>query len=160
VGGDGGGSPHPSSSWRLDDNWEELLQELRVAQTGVQILTGFLLTLPFSDAFEDVPPHSRVVYGCVLGCAVVATLLLLTPVALHRALFRRGQRPWLVETADGVARAGLVAMALANIGAVWLILDFVFTAAVAWGFTAVLVAGLVAGWVVVPVLRRRVADED
>ncbi|TCI97557.1 DUF6328 family protein [Aeromicrobium sp. IC_218] len=160
MGDDGGGSPHPSSSRRLDDNWEELLQELRVAQTGVQILTGFLLTLPFSDAFEDVPPHSRVVYGCVLGCAVVATLLLLTPVALHRALFRRGERPWLVETADAVARAGLVAMALANIGAVWLILDFVFAPAIAWGFSAFLVVGLLVGWVAVPMVRRRAAGDD
>jgi len=148
-------SPHPSSSRRLDENWEELLQELRVAQTGVQILTGFLLTLPFTDAFEQVPERSRVVYGCVLGCAVTATLLLLTPVALHRALFRRGQRPWLVGAADALARAGLVAMALANIGAVWLILDFVFRAAVAWTATGVLLTGLVLGWLVLPLARRR-----
>ena len=153
-------SPHPSSSRRLDENWEELLQELRVAQTGVQILTGFLLTLPFSDAFEDVPERSRVVYGCVLGCAVAATLLLLTPVALHRALFRRGQRPWLVGASDLLARAGLVALALANIGAVWLILDFVFAAAVAWTATGVLLGGLVLGWVVLPLVRRHTGPDD
>ncbi len=95
----------------------------------------------------------------MLCCAVVATLLLLTPVALHRALFRRGQRPWLVEAADAVARAGLLAKALANLGAVWLILDFVFSATLAWWVVGVLVSGLLAGWVALPLVRRRLSDD-
>ena len=89
---------------RLDRNWQEILQELRVAQTGVQILTGFLLTIPFTPRFESLPESRQVTYTVVLCGAVISTLLLMTPVALHRALFHRGARPWLVETADRFAR--------------------------------------------------------
>jgi hypothetical protein len=140
---------------RLDRNWQELLQELRVAQTGVQILTGFLLTLPFTPRFESLSQSRHVVYAVVLCAAVVATFLLMTPVALHRALFHRGARPWLVEAADRVARWGLGALALANIGAVWLILDVVATAAVASIVAALLSVFIALVWVVLPAHERR-----
>lgn len=138
------------SEAKLDRNWQELLQELRVAQTGVQILTGFLLTLPFTPRFETLAESRRTVYAAVLCSAVVATFLLMTPVALHRALFHRHARPWLVEAAHHSSRWGLGTLAFANIGAVWLILDVVATTWVAW-LIAVLLAGFViAVWVVLP----------
>lgn len=140
---------------RLDRNWQELLQELRVAQTGVQILTGFLLTIPFSPRFGDLDSSRQAVYGVVLCTAVIATILLMTPVALHRALFHRGARPWLVETADRLARWGLGAQALAMLGAVWLILDFIGTAWVAAVVVIALSVFVLAVWVVLPVRERR-----
>lgn len=143
------------SPQRLDRNWQELLQELRVAQTGVQILTGFLLTIPFTPRFESLPVASRTVYGCVLGSAVIATFLLMTPVALHRALFRRGQRPWLVKQADTAARFGMGFLAVANIGALWLILDFISSRLLAFVAAGLLTAGVLWLWVLLPRVQRR-----
>ena len=142
---------------RMDRRWTELLQELRVAQTGVQILTAFLLTLPFQPAFKDLSDSRTYVYVGVLLAAMTSMLMLLTPVALHRALFRRGLKPWLVQTANLITRAGLVLLVAANVGAVWLVMDAVVGVAGA-SIAAGVLTGLVAvGWLVVPawVLKGR-----
>ena len=110
---------------RLTRNLHELLQELRVTQTGVQILTGFLLTLPFSNRFPPLTDTQRHVYLAVLAGSVVSTGLIVAPVAFHRVLFRRGRRPWIVTHANRAARAGLLALALTTSGAVWLVFDIV-----------------------------------
>jgi len=138
----------------LDRNWQELLQELRVAQTGVQILTGFLLTLPFTPRFQDIPGESRFVYGVVLSAAISATFLLMTPVALHRALFHRGERPWLVDAADTAARYGLATLALANLGAMWLILDVISSRVLASVAVGVLSVAILWLWVLLPRQER------
>jgi len=142
---------------RIDRNWSELLQELRVAQTGVQILTAFLLTLPFQPAFENLSESRTYVYVGVLLSAMLSMLFLLSPVALHRALFRRGLRPWLVETANVFSRGGLVLLVVANVGAVWLVLDAVLDVTAASIVAAVLVGFTTIGWLVLPVwvLRGR-----
>ena len=139
-----------STRERMDRNWTELLQELRVAQTGVQILTAFLLTVPFQPAFKDLSESRTYVYVGVLLSAMTAMLMLLTPVALHRAVFRRGLKPWLVQTANVITRAGLVLLVAANVGAVWLVMDAVVGLAGA-SIAAGVLAGLVTvGWLVVP----------
>jgi hypothetical protein len=142
---------------RIDRNWSELLQELRVAQTGVQILTAFLLTLPFQPAFERLPESRTYVYVGVLLSAMLSMLFLLSPVALHRALFRRGLRPWLVQTANVFSRGGLVLLVVANVGAVWLVLDAVLDVTAASIAASVLVGFTTIGWLVLPVwvLRGR-----
>src|ERR1700712_4312613 len=81
---------------RLDRNWSDLLQELRVVQTGVQLLTGLLLTVPFQARFSDLTGYQRVVYQATVSTSVIATALLITPVALHRLLFRQHARRSLV----------------------------------------------------------------
>jgi hypothetical protein len=81
---------------------------------------------------------------------VAATFLLMTPVALHRALFHRHARPWLVEAAHQSSRWGLGALALANIGAVWLILDVVTEPWIAWLVAALIAAFVIVAWVLVP----------
>ena len=140
---------------RIDRNWNELLQELRVAQTGVQILTAFLLTLPFQPVFEDLPDSRSYVYVGVLLSAMLSMLMLLTPVALHRALFHRGVRPWLVETANVFSRVGLALLVAANVGAVWLVLDVVLGITAA-SIAAALLAGLTTvGWLVLPAWRLK-----
>jgi Family of unknown function (DUF6328) len=119
------GEPEETESEKLTRNLNELLQELRVTQTGVQILTGFLLTLPFTARFKALDDVQRYSYLAVLSGSVLATGLIIAPVAFHRVLFRHGQRAWLVEAANTAARAGLAALALTTSGMVWLVFDLV-----------------------------------
>jgi thiosulfate reductase cytochrome b subunit len=123
--GDTRGGESESDSERLTRNLNELLQELRVTQTGVQILTGFLLTLPFSQRFQELDAVQRTSYLMILSGSVVATGLIIAPVAFHRVLFRHGERPWLVKAANRAALAGLVSLALTTSGVVWLVFDLV-----------------------------------
>src|SRR6202012_710264 len=101
---------------RLDRNWLSLLQELRVVQTGVQLLTGFLLTLPFQQRFGVLDTTMRVVYLITVGSSVCATVLLEAPVAIHRLLFRRHRIEIVVSAAHRLAYAGLVIMGSALAG--------------------------------------------
>ena len=138
----------------INRNWTELIQELRSTQTGVQVLTGFLLTVPFSDRFDTLDDVQRTAYLLVLSGAVAATAAILSPVAYHRILFRRGRRPWLVTTANKVARVGLVLVALTTCGVVFLTFDL------AIGRTGGVVASVVAFvgylvlWVGIPLRAR------
>ena len=93
---------------RLDRNWASLLQELRVVQTGVQLLTGFLLTLPFQQRFDILADDMQRVYLATVSVAVLSTALLIAPVGMHRLLFRRHQLAALVSAAHVCAYAGLV----------------------------------------------------
>ena len=147
---------------RIDRNWNELLQELRVAQTGVQILTAFLLTLPFQPAFKELSDTRTYVYVGVLLSAMMSMLFLLSPVARHRALFHRGVRPWLVEAANMISRGGLVLLVAANVGAVWLVLDVVLGVAAASIAGAILAGFTTIGWLVLPawVLKERGTESD
>lgn len=88
---------------RLDRNWADLLQELRVLQTGVQLLTGFLLTLPFQSVFAELGAFQHTVYLVTVGCAITATGFLVAPVSLHRFLFRRHLRSQMVTVAHYLA---------------------------------------------------------
>ena len=111
---------------RLDRNYGELLQELRVAQTGVQLLVAFLLSIAFSPRFAETTPFQRGVYFGTLLLAVTATILLIAPVSHHRIVFRHRLKRELVKTANSEALAGLMLLALALLGAVLLITDFLF----------------------------------
>ena len=91
----------------LTRNWDELLQEIRVTQTGVQILTGFLLTVPFSNRFDELTELPADVYLAVLAGSVLTTGLVVAPVAMHRVLFRQRRRELLVESGNRFAMAGL-----------------------------------------------------
>jgi hypothetical protein len=140
---------------RLDRNWAELLQELRVVQTGVQFLTGFLVTLPFQQRFSGLGTAERVTYLCALGFAVTATALVIAPVALHRMLFRRHARPELVATAHRLALGGYCLLGLAVVAVVLLIFDVVqgtLAGVVAGSVTAIGLAGL---WGILPAWQRR-----
>lgn len=110
---------------RLNRNWEELLQELRVMQTGVQILTGFLLTVPFSNRFTDLDHLQVTAYLVVLCLAILTTAFVIAPVAFHRMLFRRREKAWLVGAAHLASRAGLVLLVLSSSGVLYLAFDVV-----------------------------------
>ncbi|ORW29801.1 DUF6328 family protein [Mycobacterium palustre] len=139
---------------RLDRNWTSLLQELRVVQTGVQLLTGFLLTLPFQQRFDVLSPPLRIVYLITVGCSVGATVLLVAPVGIHRLLFRRHHLQVLVSAAHRCAYAGLALLGSALTG-----VTVIVFAAVA-GRAAGLIAGACAlvlfafFWWVLPLLLR------
>lgn len=143
---------------RADRNWEELLQELRVMQTGTQILTGFLLAVAFTPRFEDMDEFQRDVYVVLVGLAAVATILALAPVGMHRALFGRRRKPELVRVAARIVKIDLVAIAALTIGVTTLIIDFTV------GRTAGLIAlvssfvGVLLLWLVLPRLVRREAE--
>jgi Family of unknown function (DUF6328) len=112
---------HETSTERLDRNWTELLQELRVVQTGVQFLTGFLLTLPLQQRFTTLSTDERVIYLCAVGFAVGSTAAVIAPVALHRVLFRQHARPELVSLAHRLALVGYWCLAAAITAVVLLI---------------------------------------
>lgn len=142
---------------RADRNFQELLAELRVLQTGVQILFGFLLIFAVQPRFEQISAFSKVIYLATLVLCCVATAFLMAPVAYHRTLFARGMKPEIVQSSDRLAHGGIAALFLAIISALLLILDLVIDsraiAAVLTGCVAVVFASL---WYVLPHrLRRR-----
>ena len=114
---------HFTEDQRLDRNWGDLLQELRVTQTGVQLLAGFLLTLPFQQRFATLRPWQQDVYLVDVGLAIAATVLLVAPVLMHRLLFREHQRPRIVGFAHRCATWGGSLFGAAIIGVVYLVFD-------------------------------------
>jgi len=150
-------SPDPrdeSQAERDDRNLAELLQELRVAGLGVQVLFGFLLSLPFTNRFAAIKPGQRDLYLADLVLSAVATALLLGPVAYHRLVFRRGKKEGLVRAANVMAIAGLATVGLAVSAAVLLVTSYV-GGGLAAGLITAFVAGLLAVmWFVFPLTRR------
>jgi energy-converting hydrogenase Eha subunit A len=140
---------------RLDRNWNDLLQELRVIQTGVQLLTGFLLTLPFQQNFSELTSTQRGIYLSTVVASIIATAFLQAPVGVHRALFRQHQRERTVLIAHRLAKVGLVFLAVAITGVTLIVFS------VLHGMTVAVVAGVLAAllvsslWWILPRLVRR-----
>ena len=143
---------------RWDRNFTELLQELRVAQTGVQILFGFLLTVPFSNRFSHATTLQVAVYTVTVLAAAVAAALLIAPVSHHRRVFRQGRKPELVHWADRVAQAGLAALLVAMSGVVFLVLDVLKGIALALPLTVAVVLVYCLLWYLMP--RLVYSDTD
>lgn len=144
-----------SEAERADRNLAELLQELRVAGLGVQVLFGFLLSLPFTTRFAQLSQGQRALYLATLVLAAVATALLLGPVAYHRLVFRHGQKERLVRAASVMAITGLATVGLAVSAAVLLVTGYV-TSGLAAGLITALVSCLFGGlWFAFPLARRR-----
>ncbi len=139
---------------RLDRNLTELLQELRVVQTGVQLLTGFLLTLPFQARFETLSTPMRDLYLAVVAASITATVFLSAPVAAHRVLFRMHRMASVVGSAHHFAMIGLILLGLALTGVAVLIFDTV-AGPVAGTIAGVACAGLfILVWVGHPLWQR------
>jgi hypothetical protein len=143
-----------SEDERADRQYNELLQELRVAQTGVQFLFAFLLTLAFTQRFPQVTDFQHWVYVATLTATAVSSALLIGPVPFHRILFRRGLKPRLVRGADLMARGGLAMLLLAINGAVLLILDVVLTGPLPFVMSGAVALWFVLVWYVVPLTAR------
>ncbi|HEX5917425.1 MAG TPA: DUF6328 family protein [Nocardioides sp.] len=139
---------------RADRNWNELLQELRVSQTGVQVLAGFLVTLPFQSRFEELDAFQRAWYVGLLALAFATVGVMLAPVAIHRHVFQSDAKPELVQAGHRLTSVALAMIAVLMGGIFFLVVDMVYdrTAAAAGAVGSVVVlAGLLL------VLPRRVA---
>ena len=152
--------PNESEKARWDRNFADLLQELRVAQTGVQILFAFLLTLPFSSGFPKVSPFQKDTYVFALISAAFATAMIISPVAFHRALFRQGRKPELVRYAHRMATGGLAFMLISMVGSVLLITDYLLDRWVSIVLTVITSAGFLTFWVVLPFARREWGEDE
>jgi amino acid transporter len=139
---------------RLDRNFLELLQELRVAQTGVQILFAFLLSLAFTQRFGALTAIQRDIYVVALVAAAVAAALFIAPVAWHRLLFRRRRKDELVRTGNWMALAGLAALFLSVVAAVLLIVDVALGPRWAVLITSATAVWYVMFWSVLPIRSR------
>jgi hypothetical protein len=139
---------------RLDRNLGELLQELRVALPGVQVLFAFLLAVPFQQNFTKITGFQKGAYFATLICTAISAILLISPSAYHRLTFRYQQKRRLVFYANRFAIVGLAFLALAMTGAIMLITDVLFgtTATVIMTIAALLTFGIF--WFALPLQRR------
>jgi hypothetical protein len=153
-----GSGREESKSERIDRELIELLNELRVALPGVQVLFAFLLTVPFAQGFAQTTTFQRDLFFAVLSATAISAALLIAPSAWHRIHFRQRDKEHMLLTSNKLTMAGLFFLALAMVGAVMLIADFVFssTLAVISGIVAALVFGAL--WAIVPVTRRATTD--
>ncbi|WP_254303469.1 DUF6328 family protein [Rhodococcoides kyotonense] len=143
---------------QLDRNWNALLQELRVVQTGVQLLTGFLLTVPFQGRFDQLSSTGRAVYLVTVAASIVATILLIAPVGMHRLLFRKRAIGYLVRVGNRLAILGLLSLAVALVGVVTLTFDLVLGIVGAVSAAIVVAVLLIGLWWVLP--RSHLAHGD
>jgi hypothetical protein len=142
---------------RLDRNTVELLNELRVAGTGIQVMFAFLLILPFNTGWKRVDGFERTVYFVTLLVVAMAAFLIMAPPIHHRLLFRHGEKPFLIEIGNYMAIGGMVCLGLGFIGILVLISDVVVGGS-APAVVGVLAAAAIAGlWFVLPLARR---DEE
>ena len=144
---------------RADRNLTELLQELRVALPGVQVLFAFLLAVPFQPRFEDVSSFQRDVYVFTLLFSAIASALLISPSAYHRLNFRRRDKEHIVEIASTFTIMGLVALALAMTGAVLLVMDWLLDGAIVVVIVAMVALMFAVLWFGLPLRRRAVTSE-
>jgi len=139
---------------QLDRNYGELLQELRVAQVGVQILFASLLTVVFNQRFTTISSLQRGTYVVALLAAACSVALLVGPVAFHRIVFRHSQKDDLVRVSHRMALGGLACLAVAIVSAVLFILEQVLGKTPALWYSAGVAAVFVVLWLVVPVVSR------
>lgn len=149
-----------SAAERADRNMGELLQELRVALPGVQVLFAFLLTVPFAQGFANLTADQRDLYFGVLMSTAVATAFLIAPSALHRLLFRQRDKEYLVQLSNRLTIVGLLVLGISITGAVLLIADLLFNGPKVAIFTAIVGGLILLLWVVLPLVRRATLDEN
>jgi uncharacterized protein DUF6328 len=143
-----------SEEERLDRNLLELLNELRVALPGVQVLFAFLLTVPFTQRFASLTQTQEKVYYATLLATATSALLLIAPSAHHRINFRKQDKAYIVFIANKLTIAGLAFLAAAMSCVVWLITDLLYGSTATAIATATTALSFAALWYVVPVVRR------
>jgi Family of unknown function (DUF6328) len=138
---------------RTERQMAELLQELRVALPGVQILFAFLLTVPFAQGFQQVTGFQKNLFFATLLCTAISTACLIAPTATHRLRFHKRDRKFVIESANTLLIAGLVFLALAIVAAVALITDYMFDGAARWIWPALVAVVVVGLWFARPLAR-------
>lgn len=151
-----GYSRQESKAQQLDRNWAELVQELRVIGTGVQILFAFLLSIAFQARFSQTTAFQRDVYLATLMLSGLATAIFIAPVAVHRFLFRFRVKDEVVDVTNVLAVVGLVVLSVTTVGAILLVSDWVAGATGAVVCTTLAAIVFAVGWFLFPIwLRRR-----
>jgi drug/metabolite transporter (DMT)-like permease len=140
---------------RADRNLSDLLQELRVALPGVQVLFAFLLTVPFSQRFSELSRFQEWLYFGVMIAVALATIMLVAPTAGHRILFRRQQKEFIVTLSNTLALVGLMLLAVAMTGAIALISGFILGTTTAVVSTIVMAVAFAGFWFFGPIRRRQ-----
>jgi cell division protein FtsL len=140
---------------KQDRQMIELLNELRVALPGVQILFGFLLTAPFAQGFRRINGFEKALFYATLLCTALSTVCFIAPSATHRLRFHQRDRQYVIETANKYAIAGLVLLGVAIVLALVMITDVLYNGAAIYAFPAAIALLLVAIWFVRPLWRGR-----
>ncbi len=155
-------APHPADGRdetvdeRADRNWSEVLQELRVLQTGTQILTGFLLALAFQPGFADLDATQRVFYLILVVLAALSAIVALAPVAFHRTVFRQHAKPTVVAYGHAALVTALGTVSVLLVGVVAFVFLVVVGTLAAWIAGAALGVLIAVLWAAIPgVLRRQ-----
>jgi hypothetical protein len=143
---------------KQDRQMIELLNELRIALPGVQILFGFLLTAPFAQGFRRINATEKALFYGTLLCTALSTICLIAPSATHRLRFHKGDRQYIIETAHTYTIAGLTFLAIAIVLALVMITDVLYSGAAIFAFPAAIALLLVGVWFVRPLLRGRVEN--
>ena len=146
---------HETELERYDRNLTELMGELRVALPGVQVLFAFLLVAPFNQRFGTVSTFERWLYFATLLWTLLASMLLIAPTLTHRLAFRRGDKAYVVASANRMTIAGLCSFAVAMTSAIFLITHYLFGPLTAIITTVVVVAAFLIIWFALPLRRRR-----
>lgn len=143
-----------SPAERADRNWNEVLQELRVLQTGTQILTGFLLALAFQPAFADLTDAQQVMYLGLVVVSALSSIIALAPVALHRVLFRQHAKAIVVAYGHVALVTALLIVSVLMVGVVGFVFDVVVGATAAMWALLALALVIVALWIAAPAIIR------
>jgi hypothetical protein len=139
---------------KLDRRWQELLNELRVALPGVQVLFAFLLAVPFQQRFAEIDTFQRTTYFVTLLLAAASTVCLIAPSAYHRVLFHQGEKPHIIEMGNRFAIAGLVFLALAMNSAIVLVTDVIYTKDTVFLIAALTTSLFIWTWFGLGIMRR------
>ena len=145
---------------RLNRQLDQLLNELRVAMPGVQVLFAFLLAVPFQQRFSTVTEFQRDVYFVTLLAAAAASALFIAPSAFHRLMFKSGDKRYLIAISSRFAVVGFACLAIAMNGAVLLVTDVLFDGAIVVVTVAITVALYVGLWFVLGIVRRLVREHS
>jgi hypothetical protein len=141
------------SEEKRDRQMLELLNELRVALPGVQILFGFLLTVPFAQGFEKVTSTQRTLFYATLMATAASTVCLIAPSAIHRLRFHRHDRAYIIEAANRYVIAGLIFLAMAIVLAIAMVTDFLYDDWITWAAPTAIALALFVTWFLRPLLR-------
>ena len=143
---------------RADRNWNEVLQELRVLQTGTQILTGFLLALAFQPAFADLSEGQRAIYLTLVVMSALSAIIALAPVALHRVLFQQHAKAAVVTYGHAALITALFTVSVLVVGVVAFVFDVVVGTSAAWWALGILGGLIVVLWLITPAVIRARLD--
>ena len=149
-----GRSAHEDEHAKRDRQMIELLNELRVALPGVQVLFAFLLTVPFSARWDETTTFQRDTYFVTLAAAMLSASCLIAPTAAHRLRFHQKERAWVIESAHRMTVAGLAFLAVSMGASFLLILDVLYDDSRVWVYSAVVWAFIAATWFVRPIVRH------